>query len=1107
MQCRIGLASFLISAGWLFAYSQTEPSTLDLGQKLACELPAGRPQEHEVLLEAGQYARVHIAQQTVDVAVTVFDPAGKQSFALDSHPIGAAEDVEWIAAAPGKYRLRVSASEAHAPAGRYEITLADVSLGTDCHRTRIAAAREVALGATASRQGNREAMLQAIRHFEAAQVQWRAAEDASEEARTMVTIAFLYIELGDRENALSQATGALPLARTAHNQQLLGRVLDCIGEVHNHFSDKKSALDYYAQALPLLQASGDRDGEGQTLNNMGVAYLGMADKRKALELFAESMRILRPLQDRRMLALVAGNIGVTYDNLGDYPLALESLQYGLALRRELGDRAAEGLTQNNIGSVYSGLAEYQKSLDAYLAALEIHRANDNRWNMAVTLNNIGWVYAALGDRRHALASYQESLELSRAIQDPRRTAVALNNIANVHAELGEYRKAIELHTEALAVRRQTKDPDGEAASLTNLGDAYTKLGETEKAREHFERALAILRVSDNRHKLVRALRSLGALSRSTGDFEQSRKCLEEALGTSHEIRDQNGEASVLAEMARLDYDHGDLPAAQRRAEQSLSAFEALRLRVVSPNLRASLVASARQVHELNIEILERLHAEQPAKGFAAAAFQAAERGRARSLLDILGESGAQIRSGVDAALLARERELQHLIADRADRQTQLLNRKHSAEEDAAAARELDGLAASLEQVQSRIRGTSPQYAALTRPPALDLQDIQSKVLDEDTVLLEYELGSAKSFLWAVTASSVTSFELRPRAEIEAAARRVYELLTARNLSIPGETPTARAARVRQSDHDYYTAAATVSEMLLGPAAAQIAGKRLLIVAEGILQYLPFGALPEPGKQAPLMVDHEVVTAPSASVLAVLRQETAARQPAERTLFIAADPVYSANDPRVSRSPIETVAAGERGTEPFLRLRFSRAEAEQIAGLIPPDAAVKAFDFDANRDAVLKSDLSRFRILHFATHSLLDDERPGLSGIVLSLVDRAGRRQNGFLRLYDIYNLHLNADLAVLSACRTALGQEIKGEGLIGLTRGFFYAGAPRVLASLWPIDDRTSAAFMKPFYEAMLVRQERPAAALRSAQIQMWKTKGWDAPYYWAAFTMQGEWK
>jgi CHAT domain-containing protein/Tfp pilus assembly protein PilF len=1118
IRLRVLLMLSTVVAG-LFAQDQARSPGPEWGNERSYELAAGRSQEHYVFLKAGQYARFNIAQYTVDTRVAVFDPAGKQLLSVDNRPIGEPEDAELIAAISGKYCLRVTTSEAHAPAGRYGFTLATVLPETARYRVRITAAHEVAVATAANRLGTREGMLRAIRYFESARLHWRAAEDPGEEARTMYTIAFIYIELGDRERALSYATGALPRARTAHDARLLGRVLDCLGEVHNNFSDKKTAIDYYMQALTLLRGAGDRAGEARTLSNLGVAWLGSGDKHKALELFDESRRILQPLQDRRALARVASNIGATYDNLGDYQLALENLQYALALRREVGDRIAQGLTLNNIGSAYSGLAEYQKALDAYLAALDIHRSYDSRWNMAVTLNNIGWIYAALGDRRHALSSYRESLELSRAIQDPRRTAVALNNIATLHAELGNYREAIELHTEALTLRRQTNDSDGEATSRTNLGEAYAKFGDKEKARDHFEAALAILRTSSNRPKLVRTLRGLGALKRTTRDFDKSRECLDEALKIGREIRDQNGEASVLGELARLEYDLGNLPAARRLAEQTLSAFEALRLRVVSPNLRASLVASTREVHEMNIDILERLHAEDPSRNFDAEAFRAAERGRARSLLEVLGESGAGIRLGVDQALLDRERDLYRHIANRADQQTQLLNRKHTPEEAEAAARELDRLASELEQVQSRIRETSPQYAALTSPATLELTDIQSKLLDQDTVLLEYELGAQKSFLWVVTRSSVTSFELGPRARIESAARHVYELLTARNLPVRGETPSARAARVRKSDQDYFAAAVRLSDILLRPAAPQIAGKRLLIVAEGVLQYLPFSALPEPAKEAPLMVEHEVVTAPSASVLAVLRQETAMRRPAEQLLFVAADPVYSETDPRVGQHRIEAVAFKESdgsggtdsgaayGNAPYLRLRFSRTEAEQIASLVPAADVVKAFDFDANRDAVLNLDLARFRILHFATHSLLDDDRPELSGIVLSLVDRTGRRQNGFLRLFDIYNLRLNADLAVLSACRTALGPEIRGEGLIGLTRGFFYAGAPRVLASLWPIDDRTGAAFMKPFYEAMLVLHERPAAALRSAQIALWKTKGWDAPYYWAAFALQGEWK
>ena len=194
---------------------------------------------------------------------------------------------------------------------------------------------------------------------------------------------------------------------------------------------------------------------------------------------------------------------------------------------------------------------------------------------------------------------------------------------------------------------------------------------------------------------------------------------------------------------------------------------------------------------------------------------------------------------------------------------------------------------------------------------------------------------------------------------------------------------------------------------------------------------------------------------------------------------------------------------------FVRLRFSRAEADAIARLAPEGQRLEAVDFVANRATATSAELSEYRIVHFATHGLVNSQHPELSGIVLSLVDKKGEPQNGFLRLYEIYNLKLNADLVVLSACQTALGKEIKGEGLIGLTRGFMYAGAPRVVASLWRIDDRATAELMTRFYSGMLKDKLRPAAALRAAQVSLLQgqDKRWAAPHYWAAFTIQGEWK
>jgi len=381
----------------------------------------------------------------------------------------------------------------------------------------------------------------------------------------------------------------------------------------------------------------------------------------------------------------------------------------------------------------------------------------------------------------------------------------------------------------------------------------------------------------------------------------------------------------------------------------------------------------------------------------------------------------------------------------------------------------------------------------------------------------------------VTPTAIRSFELPPRAEIEAAGRRFYELLTARNHVVPNETPDERRRRVERADTDSRQASAALSRILLGPVAAQLTAKRLAIVGEGILQHLPFAALPVPAAAnadphadgTPLIAVHEVVMLPSASTLAVLRRETMGRARAPKDVAVLADPVFNPLDPRVrslqsavtgNRQPsLQSVglprSANESGATALVRLRFSRQEADAIAALAAGPRMFKAVDFAASRATATSPALADYAIVHFATHGVIDNQRPELSGIVLSLVDESGRPQDGFLRVYDIYNLKLGADLVVLSACQTALGKDIKGEGLIGLTRGFMYAGVPRVVASLWQIDDRATAELMKRFYASMLTGGQRPASALRDAQIALSKIKGWDSPYYWAAFTLQGEWR
>ncbi|HEY9600534.1 MAG TPA: CHAT domain-containing protein, partial [Allocoleopsis sp.] len=506
-------------------------------------------------------------------------------------------------------------------------------------------------------------------------------------------------------------------------------------------------------------------------------------------------------------------------------------------------------------------------------------------------------------------------------------------------------------------------------------------------------------------------------------------------------------------------------------------------------------------------------------GYDALALNASERSRARSLLELLTEAHANIHQGVDPKLVEQERTLQQQLDALEQRRVQLLNSQYTNKQLDEIQQQQDSLNTQLEQVQQQIRQTSPRYAALKYPQPLTLQKIQDQVLDDNTLLLEYSLGEERSYLWAVTKTSITSYELPKRADIEALAQSFYQNTGKQKAPERGIGVTPR--------EDSLEVTTKLSQILLSPVAGQLAGKRLLIVSDGALQYLPFAALPTPdslGKDktpVPLIVQHEIVNSPSASTIAILRQDTNGRQKAPKTVAVLADPVFSANDKRVGaihESPLQSAnpndldslalnrSAIESGVT-FQRLPFTRQEGDRILSLVPNTLSRSAFDFAANRTTATSPQLSQYQIVHFATHGILNSQNPELSGVVLSLVDETGTPQNGFLRLNDIFNLNLPAELVVLSACETGLGKEIKGEGLVGLTRGFMYAGSPRILVSLWSVDDAGTSELMSRFYKKMLQENLKPAAALRAAQIEMLQDARWKDPYYWAAFTLQGEWR
>ncbi len=351
------------------------------------------------------------------------------------------------------------------------------------------------------------------------------------------------------------------------------------------------------------------------------------------------------------------------------------------------------------------------------------------------------------------------------------------------------------------------------------------------------------------------------------------------------------------------------------------------------------------------------------------------------------------------------------------------------------------------------------------------------------------------------------------------------MLTERNRSSPGETPAQKQSRVQAADHELREKSERLSQILLGPVAALVADKRLAVVVDGQLQYVPFGVLigaaagKELNEHSPSFGGAEIISLPSIAVLTQLRSENVGRINPMKSVAVFADPVFESDDPRLGRFakrkrsangslqqslPDFDFGSNARGLP---RLFASRDEAKAIMALAPGDASYAALDFEANRERALRPDLNQYRVLHFATHGLLNTARPQLSGVVLSLYDEKGNERDGFLRLDQIYNLRLSSELVVLSACSTALGKEIKGEGMIGLTRGFMYAGAQRVIASVWKVDDEATAELMKIFYRNLLQERMPASLALRAAQVELQRQARWRSAYYWGAFTLQGDWR
>lgn len=846
--------------------------------------------------------------------------------------------------------------------------------------------------------------------------------------------------------------------------------------------------------------------------NEALAFKDLRKFPEAETAFTQAVEMLKAVKRDDLRAYGLFVQGFVRLNLNRAAAARSVLEESLALFRSQGNEAGIRQCLGNLVAACRFMADFQKAVDYGLEALEPYRKDKKLTrDVAFTLNGIGVTYQDLGNYPKSIDFQTEALDAFVALKDDFLAANTRLNLATANRLLGNYPAAFRLAEGALAEFKRLKRTDDEIRAVGILGAIAATAGELDRATGYYQEALPKVREKGMLKETSELLNNLGEAYRRQGKPAEAVPYFKEALAVIRATDRRTTEVPFLVNLARAEFQTEALDDALRHAEEAVTLIESIRESLIDSTNRLTYTTNEQEGYQLLQEILLEYHRREPGKGYDLKGFQVAERARARLLVEQLNSRKTDLRQGVDVNLLAKQREARKNL----DAKSQALARASKDPAKSATLKaEVEAALDAFRAATRKLDEASPKYARAVRPNPMAVADLQA-LLDPDMVLLEFSLAPAGSFLWIVSKTGFRVVRLPGSLQITPIALKMRESLTARATEIRFENPKQKAARVAEAEARLPEISKNLSRLLLGEVAAEIKGKRLVIVADGALLYLPFAALPFPGTNQPLVTQCEISQLPSVATLAAIRAEN--HPPVSTSVAVIADPVFSTEDPRFTGKPKSEVASGDAGrawatlddtdrAKPPDRLTFTRREATAISGLSGPEKNLVLLGFPARRETVLNENFSSYRFVHFATHAVANGEQPDLSGIVLSLVDEKGTPVDGFLHAYEVFNLKIPAEMVVLSGCRTGLGKEYRGEGIVGLSQAFLYAGASRVMVSLWAVQDESTSVLMADMYRGMLgPKKLRPSAALREAQLKMMKNPRWASPFHWAAFTIQGE--
>jgi CHAT domain-containing protein len=1035
------------------------------GVPIAKELTAGRKDNFAITAEPKQLLTITVAPMDVGFVLRLYAPGNEQIAECGRRYFGPTPlSVETSNA--GVYHVEISLPANFDAPVHYEIKLEQQRAAIAQDQIRLAA--EAAVRAADAVRDKAEAMSQ----WEAALPRWREIGDRREEAYALTGMAYFHFQQSQYQQAFQRAREALAIWQSLNDSLGQAETLFLLGVAKYETGQITPGINHCQAAMDLWRSSKSLSGQARGIVVQGVFYKQIGDYQSAITLGNQARDIYAQLRDKRGEVRALISLASAYLKIGYHQNAADISRQALELAEQIGTPLQRKLAYDFLGQSLLGQNEPNAALAEFNKELALFGPEDDPRILAYALGNLGQTYTALENQAKALEYYQQALKLHHQVGNRQGEADTLNRIGWVMEKGGQLQAALDLYRQARPMSQKAGYRAVEISALHNLARVQRDLGQLKEAGENVGKAIDLIESTRQR--------SGGRGQRST------------YLATMQE-----------AYSLRIDL-------LMRQREQRLSA------------------GSVEEAARLNLEAL-----------------RASDQARARTLLESLAESQAGLRKLIPEKMLKREEDLQHKLNLMDEKRMSLFNgtsQKPEAERLQTADaidKELRALGADYEQLQVEIGTVAPRYAELLQPPAVTGDQIK-QLLDDKTILLAYSLGDKRSYLWAVTRDSLESYILPPRVQIEEKAREVYRWLTEEERLGNKGTPQF-ALQSKQAEAKYWREASALGQMLVGPVAGLLGQKpqmRLLVVCEGAVQRLTFAALPEPQaprrpvaspSPVPLIANHEIAYLPSISLLTAINKDIDTRQRAPKTLALYADPISSMRDGRVAANPTapnnppapqqkgESAPVSEELKQAvremglpnvefgFPRLGGTKIEAEYITSFISPDSRLVVMNAAANVESVMTADLTQYRIIHFATHGIVNNENPELSGLVLSLFDAQGRRQNGFLHMHQIYNLKLNADLIVLSSCEGGNGKEVGGEGLMALTRGFFYAGAPRVVASLWKADDTATPILMREFYRQLIEKHASPAVALKEAQNVVRRRPQFQSPYYWAGFVLQGK--